>query len=139
DQNLEIIPVINKIDLPSADIESARRQIEDLVGLDSDDAVLASAKSGIGTEDVLEAVVTRIPPPKGTPVAPLRALIFDASYDSYRGVIVYMRVVDGSIRKGQKIQLMSTGIKYDVAEVGCFTPGIRPLPSLEAGEVGYMI
>ncbi len=139
DQNLEIIPVINKIDLPSADIESARRQIEDLIGLDSDDAVLASAKSGIGTEDVLEAVVNKMPAPKGNPDAPLRALIFDASYDSYRGVIVYMRVVDGSIRKGQKIQLMSTGTKYDVAEVGCFTPAIRALPSLEAGEVGYMI
>jgi GTP-binding protein LepA len=139
DQNLEIIPVINKIDLPSADIENARRQIEDLIGLDSDDAVLASAKSGIGTEDVLEAVVNKMPPPQGNPDAPLRALIFDASYDSYRGVIVYMRVVDGSIRKGQKIQLMSTGIKYDVAEVGCFTPAIRALPTLEAGEVGYMI
>jgi GTP-binding protein LepA len=139
DQNLEIIPVINKIDLPSADIESARRQIEDLIGLDSDDAVLASAKSGIGTEDVLEAVVTKMPPPQGNPDAPLRALIFDASYDSYRGVIVYMRVVDGSIRKGQKILMMSGGGKYDVAEVGCFTPGIRALPSLEAGEVGYMI
>jgi len=139
DQNLEIIPVINKIDLPSADIESARRQIEDLVGLDSDDAVLASAKSGIGTEDVLEAVVNKMPPPKGNPDAPLRALIFDASYDTYRGVIVYMRVVDGSIRKGQKILMMSGGGKYDVAEVGCFTPGIRALPSLEAGEVGYMI
>jgi GTP-binding protein LepA len=139
DQNLEIIPVINKIDLPSADIESARRQIEDLIGLDSDDAVLASAKSGIGTQDVLEAVVTKMPPPKGNPDAPLRALIFDASYDSYRGVIVYMRVVDGSIRKGQKILMMSGGGKYDVAEVGCFTPGIRALPSLEAGEVGYMI
>ncbi len=139
DQNLEIIPVINKIDLPSADIESARRQIEDLIGLDSDDAVLASAKSGIGTQDVLEAVVTKMPPPKGNPDAPLRALIFDASYDSYRGVIVYMRVVDGSIRKGQKILMMSGGGKYDVAEVGCFTPGIRALPTLEAGEVGYMI
>lgn len=139
DQNLEIIPVINKIDLPSADIESARRQIEDLIGLDSDDAVLASAKSGIGTQDVLEAVVTKMPPPQGNPDAPLRALIFDASYDSYRGVIVYMRVVDGSIRKGQKILMMSGGGKYDVAEVGCFTPGIRALPSLEAGEVGYMI
>ncbi len=139
DQNLEIIPVINKIDLPSADIESARRQIEDLIGLDSDDAVLASAKSGIGTQDVLEAVVTKMPPPKGNPDAPLRALIFDASYDSYRGVIVYMRVVDGSIRKGQKILMMSGGGKYDVAEVGCFTPGISALPTLEAGEVGYMI
>jgi len=139
DQNLEIIPVINKIDLPNADIENARRQIEDLVGLDSDDAVLASAKTGIGTEDVLEAVVTKMPPPRGNPDAPLRALIFDASYDSYRGVIVYMRVVDGSIRKGQKILMMSRGIKYDVAEVGCFTPAARPLASLEAGEVGYMI
>jgi GTP-binding protein LepA len=139
DQNLEIIPVINKIDLPSADIESARRQIEDLIGLDSDDAVLASAKSGIGTQDVLEAVVTKMPPPRGNPDAPLRALIFDASYDSYRGVIVYMRVVDGSIRKGQKILMMSGGGKYDVAEVGCFTPGISALPTLEAGEVGYMI
>jgi len=139
EQDLEIIPVINKIDLPSADIEGARQQILDIIGLDPDDAVLASAKSGLGTEDVLEAVIRKVPPPAGDPDAPLRALIFDASYDSYRGVVVYLRVVDGRIQKGQKILLMKAGSKYEVSEVGCFTPEAKPLAGLECGEVGYMI
>lgn len=139
EQDLEIIPVINKIDLPSADIDFARQQIEDVIGLDSSEAVLTSAKNGIGTEDVLEAVIRMVPPPKGDPDAPLRALIFDAAYDSYRGVVVYLRVMDGRIQKGQKILLMKGGSRYEVAEVGCFTPEARPLKGLESGEVGYMI
>lgn len=139
DQNLEVIPVINKIDLPSADIESAKRQIEEVIGLPADDAVLASAKSGIGTKDVLEAVVTRMPPPAGDPNAPLRGLIFDATYDTYRGVVVYVRVVDGCIRKGQKIQLMKMGAKYDVTEVGVFKPRPIAKTELSTGMVGYLI
>jgi len=139
DQNLEIIPVINKVDLPSADVESARQQIEEVIGLDASGAVLASAKTGLGTKDVLEAVVKRVPPPSGTPKAPLRALIFDATYNTYRGVVVYIRVVDGRLCKGQKVLLMKSGGKYEVAEVGCFTPEILPTDSLESGEVGYLI
>jgi len=139
DQNLEIIPVINKIDLPSADIENARAQIEDVIGLPAHDAVLASAKSGIGTRDVLEAVVKRVPAPKGDAAAPLRALIFDAKYNSYRGVVVYMRVVDGTISVGQKILLMSNGTRFDVTEVGVFTPEFKPKKTLGTGEVGYMM
>ncbi len=139
EQNLEIIPVINKIDLPSADIESARVQIEDVIGLDSDMAVLTSAKAGIGTEDALEAIIKYVPPPSGNPDAPLRALIFDAVYDSYRGVVIYLRVVDGAIKKGQKIQLMSNGLKHDVTEVGVFHPEPEIKKELGAGEVGYMI
>ena len=139
EQDLEIIPVINKIDLPSADIESARVQIEDVIGLDSDMAVLTSAKAGIGTEDALEAIIKYVPPPSGNPDAPLRALIFDAVYDSYRGVVIYLRVVDGAIKKGQKIQLMSNGLKHDVTEVGVFHPEPEIKKELGAGEVGYMI
>jgi GTP-binding protein LepA len=139
EQNLEIVPVINKVDLPSADIDNARQQIEEVIGLDSDGAVQASGKTGLGTVDVLEAVVTRMPPPKGNPDAPLRALIFDAAYDTYRGVIVYICVKDGRIQKGQKILFMRGGKKYEVDEVGAFNPQMMPLPALETGDVGYMI
>src|ERR1700742_4662025 len=112
--NLEIVPVINKIDLPSAEPERIREQIEQVIGLDASDAVLASAKNGIGIKDILEAVVHRIPAPKGDPAAPLRALIFDSWFDPYRGVIILTRVVDGALRKGQKIRLFSNGRSYDV-------------------------
>ncbi len=139
EQNLEIIPVINKIDLPGADIDSARQQIEDVIGLDSEHAILTSAKEGIGTQDILEAIVQRIPPPKGEREAPLRALIFDAKYDSYRGVVVYIRVVEGRAVRGQKVLFMSTGDKYEVTELGAFTPDARPMDALDAGEVGYLI
>jgi GTP-binding protein LepA len=138
-QNLEIIPVINKVDLPSADIEDVRHQIEDLIGLDSSGAILASAKTGLGTKDVLEAVVKRVPPPQGDSEAPLRALIFDAKYNVYRGVIVYLRVMDGAIRTGQRILLMSLGVKYEVIELGVFTPDMMPRNELGTGEVGYII
>lgn len=139
EENLEIIPVINKVDLPAADIESARRQIEDVVGLLADDALLVSAKTGLGTRETLEAVVRRIPPPSGKLDAPLRALIFDAVYNTYRGVIVYLRVVDGSIEPGRKILFMAAGTKYEVDEVGSLQPDMVPRPELSAGEVGYLI
>ena len=139
DQDLEIIPVINKIDLPAADIASARRQIEDVVGLPAEDALLVSAKSGLGARETLEAVVRRIPPPTGEVKAPLRALIFDAVYNSYRGVIVYIRVMEGTIRKGERIALMMTDAKYEVAEVGSLHPQAMPRDALSAGEVGYLI
>ena len=139
DQNLEIIPVINKIDLPAADIDNARRQIQDVIGLDPTDAVLTSAKSGIGVDELLEAIVARVPAPSGNPDAPLRALIFDATYDTYRGVIVYLRVVDGSLRKGQKIQMMETGNRYEATEIGVFKPEMSQRQTLSTGEVGYMV
>ena len=139
DQHLEIIPVINKVDLASADIESARRQFTDLVGLDGSQAILASGKSGIGVEDILEGVVQRVPPPKGDRNAPLRALIFDAVYNDYRGVIVYVRVVEGRIESGFKVKMMSNEERYEVIEVGTLSPTMRPSDALEAGEVGYMI
>ena len=139
EEGLDIIPVINKIDLPSADVEATRRQIEDVVGLPADDAVLASAKDGKGTRDVLEAIVERIPPPSGKRHAPLRALVFDAVYNTYRGVIVHIRVVDGELRAGQKVVFMSTGLRYEVQEVGVFTPQAVPKDVLAAGEVGYVI
>lgn len=139
DQNLEIVPVINKVDLPSADVDSARQQIEDVIGLDASEAVLASGKTGIGTQDVLEAVVKRIPHPKGNSEAPLRALIYDAVYNTYRGVVIHLRVMDGSISVGQRILLMFTGSKYEVTEVGVFKPANVPRKMLHTGEVGYMI
>jgi GTP-binding protein LepA len=139
EENLEIIPVINKVDLPAADIESVRRQIEDVVGLPADDALLVSAKTGLGTRETLEAVIKRVPPPSGNLDAPLRALVFDAVYNTYRGVIVHLRVVDGSIAAGQKILFMAAGIKYEVDEVGSLQPDMVPRPELCAGEVGYLI
>ncbi|MBN2310161.1 MAG: elongation factor 4 [Candidatus Hydrogenedentes bacterium] len=139
EQDLEIIPVINKIDLPGADIDSTRRQIHDIIGLDADKAIMASAKAGKGTREVLEAVVERVPQPRGERTGPLRALIFDAVYNSYRGVIVYVRVKEGRLAKGMKILMMSTGRRHEVAELGVLTPGATPTDSLEAGEVGYLI
>lgn len=137
--NLEIIPVINKIDLPNADPERAKREIEEAIGLDASGAILASAKEGIGIEEILDAVIRQIPPPKGDPNAPLRALIFDSIYNSYRGVVVYIRVKDGVIKAGQKIMMMSTGDVYEVEEVGVFTPHMKPIDELGPGEVGYVI
>jgi GTP-binding protein LepA len=139
DQDLEIIPIINKVDLPSADIEMARDQITDVIGLDGDEAVLASAKTGLGTEDVLEAIIKHIHAPSGDREKPLQALIFDAQYNAYRGVIIYFRIMEGIIKPGMKIQMMSTGEKFDVAEVGVFSPDMNPRKTLEAGEVGYLI
>jgi GTP-binding protein LepA len=136
--NLEIIPVINKIDLPSAEPERIREQIEQLIGLDAKDALLVSAKQGTGIEDVLEAVVHLIPPPKGSPDAPLRALIFDSWFDPYRGVIILTRVMDGRLYKGQKIRLWSNGRVFDVDGVGYQSPKPIPCDELSAGEVGFL-
>lgn len=139
DNNLEIIPVINKIDLPSAEPAKAIEQIEDAVGIDASGAILASAKEGIGTKEILEAIVRRVPPPTGSSDKPLKALIFDSWFDNYQGVIVLVRVFDGTIKAGQKIRMMAVGIEYEVAQVGIFSPKMEPVPLLSAGEVGYII
>ena len=139
DQNLEIIPVVNKIDLPGAQPEETMRQIEEIVGLDTADAILASAKAGDGTREVLDAVVNRVPPPVGDPDAPLKALIFDSWYDSYRGVTMLVRVVDGAIRPKMKIRLMARGLDHDVEQVGVFSPKPVVMPELGVGEVGFVI
>jgi GTP-binding protein LepA len=136
--NLEIIPVINKIDLPSAEPERIREQIEQLIGLDAQDALLVSAKQGLGIDEVLDAVVERVPPPKADPDAPLRALIFDSWFDSYRGVIILCRIVDGRLRKGQKIRLSSTGAIYEVDGLGYQSPKPVPCDELSAGEAGFL-
>ncbi len=136
--NLEIIPVINKIDLPSAEPERIREQIEQLVGIDATDAVLASAKNGIGIQDILESVIRRVPPPSGDPAAPLRALIFDSWFDPYRGVIILTRIVDGTIRKGQKIRLYSNGSVHEVEGLGYQSPKPVPCDELSAGEAGFI-
>jgi GTP-binding protein LepA len=138
DNNLEIIPVINKIDLPGAQPEEAKRQIEDIVGLDASQAILASAKEGTGVHEILEAIVTRLPPPKGDPDAPLKALIFDSWYDAYRGVIILTRVLDGVIRPGMKIRLMAKGQEYEVEQVGTFSPKPTVATELGVGEVGFV-
>jgi GTP-binding protein LepA len=136
--NLEIIPVINKIDLPSAEPERIREQIEQVIGLDAQDAILVSAKQGIGIDDVLEAVVRRVPAPKGDPEAPLRALIFDSWFDSYRGVIILCRIVDGRLRVGQRIRLSSTGATYEVDGLGYQSPKPIACDELSAGEAGFL-
>jgi GTP-binding protein LepA len=138
DNNLEIIPVINKIDLPSAQPDEARRQIEDIVGLDASGAILASAKEGTGVKEILEAIVHRLPPPQGDPAAPLKALIFDSWYDAYRGVIILTRVIDGAVRAGQKIRFMAKGQEYQVEQVGTFSPKPLPVDELGVGEVGFV-
>jgi GTP-binding protein LepA len=138
DSGLEIIPVVNKIDLPNAMIEECRAQIEEMLGLPGDQALLVSGKSGFGVPELLEAVVSRIPPPKGDSTAPLRCLIFDSYYDPYRGVIPHIRVFSGSLTHGDKITIKSTGKNFEVDEVGYFTPGLVPTEKLSAGEVGYL-
>src|SRR5512136_3011781 len=137
DYNLEIIPVINKIDLPSAQPDEARRQLADIIGLDPSHAILTSAKAGTGVQDVLEAVIERLPPPGGDPQAPLKALIFDSWYDAYRGVVIVVRVIDGVLRGRMKIRLMALGQEYDVEQVGVFTPKPVPVDELGVGEVGF--
>jgi GTP-binding protein LepA len=137
DYNLEIIPVINKIDLPSAQPEEARRQLADIIGLDPSHAILTSAKAGTGVQDVLEAVIARLPPPSGDPQAPLKALIFDSWYDAYRGVVIVVRVIDGVLRSRMKIRLMALGQEYDVEQVGVFTPKPVQVDELGVGEVGF--
>src|SRR5208283_2490470 len=135
---LEIIPVINKIDLPAAEPERIREQIETIIGLDTRDAVMTSAKQGIGIHDILEAIVHLVPPPKGSEAAPLRALISDSWFDTYRGVIILVRVLDGHLRIGQKIRLWSNGQTFDVEALGYKAPTETPCDELSAGEVGFL-
>ena len=137
DNDLEIIPVINKIDLPSADPEHVKREIEDVIGIDASDAVLCSAKTGLGIEDVLEAIVERVPAPQGSSEKPLKALVFDSKFDAYKGVVLYVRIMEGRLRKGMKIRMMATGAEFDVTEVGYFKPGIVNVDELEEGQVGF--
>ncbi len=139
DHDLEIVPVINKIDLPSADVEGVRREIEDVIGLDASEAVPCSAKEGIGIHEILEQVVTKVPPPEGDPAAPLKAIIFDSWYDSYRGVVMLVRVFEGTLSPKQKILFWSTKKDYEVQELGVFAPFSRPVQSLVAGEVGILV
>ncbi|MGA1846441.1 translation elongation factor 4 [Deferribacter abyssi] len=139
DNDLELIPVLNKIDLPGADPEKVKREIEDVIGIDASGAILASAKEGVGTKEILEAVVRKIPPPAGDINAPLKAMVFDSWYDSYQGVVTLIRVIDGKIKKGDKIKFMSSDREYEVTRVGVFTPLAKDVSELSAGEVGFII
>lgn len=138
DQDLEIVPVINKIDLPSARPEEIKTEIEEIIGLEAHDAPLISAKEGLNIKDVLEAIVTKVPPPSGDYDKPLKALVFDSYYDSYKGVVGYIRVFEGKLKKGMKIKMMATGKMFEVTEVGVMAPGQTPVDELRAGEVGYV-
>lgn len=138
DNDLEILPVINKIDLPAADPERVRQEVEDVIGLDASDAVLASAKAGIGIEDILEQIVEKVPAPQGDPDATLKALIFDSLYDAYRGVVAYIRVMEGTVKVGDKVRMMATGKEFEVTEVGVFTPKPTGLKELTVGDVGFL-
>ncbi|EAE1766705.1 elongation factor 4 [Listeria monocytogenes] len=138
DNDLEILPVINKIDLPAADPERVREEIEDVIGLDASDAVLASAKSGIGIEDILEQIVEKVPEPSGDVNKPLKALIFDSVFDAYRGVIANIRIMDGVVKAGDRIKMMSNGKEFEVTEVGVFSPKVTPRDELLVGDVGYL-
>ncbi|NMF89333.1 translation elongation factor 4 [Aromatoleum petrolei] len=139
EQNVEVVPVLNKIDLPAADPDNARQEIEDVIGVDASEAVLCSAKTGLGIEDVLETVVRRVPPPEGDPAAPLKALIIDSWFDNYVGVVMLVRVVDGVLRPKDRILLMATGAQYPCDQVGVFTPRSVARTELSAGEVGFII
>lgn len=139
ERNLEILPVLNKIDLPAADIEGVKQQIEDAIGLDASDAICCSAKSGLGVDQILERIIATVPPPAPSGGSSLKALVFDSHYDIYRGVMVYLRVIDGEISKGSLIKMMATGKNFEVLEVGVFSPKAKPVDVLRPGEVGYMI
>ncbi len=139
EQDLEIIPVINKVDLPNAEPEKVKRELKEIGGFDPEQIVMASAKTGLGTTEILEAVVRHIPPPKGSAGLPTQALVFDSHFDSYRGVIAYVRMVNGRIRVGEKIKTMATGKEFEVTELGVFTPEMHPVEELRPGEVGYLV
>jgi GTP-binding protein LepA len=139
DLGVEVVPVLNKIDLPNADLDNARSEIEDVIGIDATDAIPCSAKTGIGIDEILEAIVARIPAPRGNADAPLRAMIIDSWFDSYVGVVMLVRVVDGRLGKGERIKMMASGASYNADNLGVFTPANEPRQSLEAGEVGYII
>ena len=138
DNDLEIAPVINKIDLPSARADEVKEEIEDVIGIEAEDAPMISAKTGLNVEDVLETIIEKIPAPSGDEEAPLKALIFDSYYDSYKGVVCYVRILDGKVKAGTKIKLMNTNKVYDIVEVGVFTPKLLPIGELMAGDVGYI-
>ncbi len=138
DNDHEIVPILNKVDLPAAEPDKVRQQIEDVIGLDASDAVLISAKTGIGIDDVLEAIIARLPPPKGDRDAPLKAMLVDSWYDAYLGVIVLVRIVDGALRKGMEIRMMGTGATYEVDRVGVFTPKLTAMEQLLPGEIGFL-
>ena len=138
DQGLEILPVLNKVDLPSSDVDRTKQEIEQVIGLDTSEAIPCSGKTGVGVPEILEQIVKKVPPPKGDPDAPLRALIFDSWYDSYRGAMVMVRVVDGVLRKGEKIRFFSTKTDYEVTELGSFQPFAVPLEEIGPGEVGFL-
>ena len=138
DAGHEIVPVLNKVDLPAAEPEKIKQQIEDVIGFDASDAVMISAKTGLGVPDVLEAIVTRLPPPKGDRTAPLKALLVDSWYDVYLGVVVLVRVVDGVMKKGQRIRMMGTNAAYDLERVGYFTPKMTAVDELGPGEIGFI-
>ena len=139
DLGVEVVPVLNKMDLPNADPENARSEVEDVIGIDASEAIACSAKTGMGIDDILEAVVARVPAPRGNPVGPLRAMIIDSWFDSYVGVVMLVRVVDGRLAKGDRIKMMATETTYNADSLGVFTPANEPRQSLEAGEVGYII
>ncbi|MES3002053.1 MAG: translation elongation factor 4 [Pseudomonadota bacterium] len=139
DLGVEVVPVLNKMDLPQADPDNAKLEIEDVIGIDATDAIPCSAKTGMGIDDILEAVVARIPPPRGNPEGALRAMIIDSWFDTYVGVVMLVRVVDGRLAKGERIKLMATGATYNADNLGVFTPGSEPRASLEAGQVGFII
>ncbi len=136
---VEVVPVLNKIDLPNADLDNARSEIEDVIGIDATDAIACSAKTGVGIDDILEAIVAKIPAPKGNPEGPLRAMIIDSWFDAYVGVVMLVRVVDGRLMKGERIKMMASGAMYNADSLGVFTPANQPRQSLQAGEVGYII
>src|SRR4051794_25335879 len=138
DNNHEVVPVLNKVDLPAAEPDKVKQQIEDVIGLDASDAILISAKTGLGIEDVLEAIVTRLPPPKGDRAATLKALLVDSWYDAYLGVVVLVRIVDGELKRGQQIRMMGTNASYEVDRVGVFTPKLTPAEALGPGEIGFL-
>lgn len=137
DNDLEIIPVINKVDLPSADPDRVKHEIEEVIGIDASEAVLTSAKTGLGIEDVLEAIVAKVPAPSGISDSPLKALVFDSKFDAYKGVVLYVRVIDGRIKTGMKIKMMATNAEFEVTEVGVFKPNLVNVDSLEVGQVGF--
>src|ERR1700756_5225046 len=138
DNNLEIVPVLNKVDLPAAEPEKVKQQIEDVIGIDASDALPISAKTGDGVSDVLEAIVTRLPPPNGDREATLKALLVDSWYDVYLGVVVLVRIIDGTMKKGQRVRMMGTNAAYDVERVGFFTPKMQQVDELGPGEIGFI-
>ena len=139
DLGVEVVPVLNKMDLPQADPENAKAEVEDVIGIDASDAIPCSAKTGMGVDDILEAIVAKIPAPKGNPNAPLRAMIVDSWFDTYVGVVMLVRVIDGRLAKGERFKMMATETVYNADNLGVFTPANEPRPSLEAGQVGYII